>query len=115
MKRTYAAILLLMAISVGAFANDAKISPDLRRLSPSDKKRVIVQYKTAPASCGGLLGTVTCLVDGVLKLGGQLLGDLPLVNGVVALLDGNSIVNLSNDPNVAYISADRPVTLMSSD
>jgi len=115
MKRTFAAILLLMAISVGAFADDSKISPDLRGLSPSTKKQVIVQYKTSPTSCGGLLGTVTCLVDGVLKLGGQLLGDLPLVNGVIALLDGNSIINLSNDPNVAYISADRQVSLMSSD
>ena len=43
-------------------------------------------------------------------MGGTILGQLPLVNGVVALLDGNGILNLSNQPNVVYISTDRPLT-----
>src|ERR1035441_3595861 len=38
------------------------------------------------------------------------LGQLPLINGVVALLDGNGIQNLSNQSNVVYISTDRPLT-----
>ena len=33
-----------------------------------------------------------------------------LINGVVALLDGNGIQNLSNQSNVVYISLDRPLT-----
>ncbi len=51
-----------------------------------------------------------CLVNDIVKLGGTILGPLPLVNGVVALLDGNGIVNLSNNANVVYISTDRPLT-----
>jgi serine protease AprX len=118
MKRFFSAITLLslMASSLGAFGNDAKISPDLRGTASTQKKQVIVQYVAgANTSCSGLLGLVGCVLNDVTSLGGQLLGSLPLVNGVVALLDGNSIVNLSNDPSVAYISADRSVGLLSND
>src|SRR6202007_2807195 len=38
------------------------------------------------------------------------LGQLPLVNGVVALLDGPGILNLSNNANVVYISSDRSLS-----
>jgi serine protease AprX len=118
MKRFFSAITLLslMASSLGAFANDAKISPDLRGTASTQKKQVIVQYVAgANTSCSGLLGLVGCVLNDVTSLGGQLLGSLPLVNGVVALLDGNSINNLSNDPTVAYISPDRTVGLLSND
>lgn len=105
-----------MVNSLGAFANDAKISPDLRGTTSMQKKQVIVQYVSgAQTSCSGLLGLVGCVLNDVTSLGGQLLGGLPLVNGVVALLDDTSIVKLSDDPNVAYISADRSVELMSND
>jgi len=118
MKRFFSAITLLslMASSLGALANDAKISPDLRGTASTQKKQVIVQYVVgANTSCSGLLCLVGCVLNDVTSLGGQLLGSLPLVNGVVALLDGNSINNLSNDPNVAYISPDRSVSLLSND
>ena len=61
-------------------------------------------------NCSGLLGLLGCLVNDVLKLGGTILSDLPLVNGLVAVLDGNGIVNLSNQSNVVYISLDRPLS-----
>jgi serine protease AprX len=118
MKRVLSAIvfLSLMANSLGAFANDAKISPDLRGTSSTQKKQVIVQYVSGTqTSCSGLLGLVGCVLNDVTKLGGDLLGSLPLVNGVVALLDGNSIQTLSDDPSVAYISPDRSVSLLSTD
>ena len=58
---------------------------------------MIVQYAPGTqVNCNGLLGLVSCLVNDVVKLGGTILGQLPLVNGVVALLDGNGILNLSN-------------------
>ena len=45
-----------------------------------------------------------------MKLGGTILGQLPLINGVVAQLDGNGIQSLSNQSNVVYISLDRPLS-----
>ena len=60
-------------------------------------------------NCTGLLGLVDCLLNDVVKLGGTVLGQLPLVNGVVAQLDGNGIQSLSNQSNVVYISPDRPL------
>ena len=108
MKRLLA--FLLMAAVTVAHANDSKISPDLRNQPSNQQVQIIVQYAPGTqVNCSGLLGLVDCLVNDILKLGGTILGQLPLVNGVVALLDGNGIVNLSNQSNVVYISQDRPL------
>src|SRR5271169_3204493 len=103
-------ILLLLATVTLAHADDSKISPELRGYQSTKQVQVIVQY--APGTqlnCTGLLGLVDCLVNDILTLGGKILGDLPLINGVVALLDGNAIQSLSNQQNVVYISLDRPL------
>src|SRR5438309_221573 len=103
-------LILVLAITL-AHADDSKISPDLRNYPSTQKAQVIVQYAPGTqVNCSGLLGLVSCLVNDIVKLGGTILGQLPLVNGVVALLDGNGIVNLSNQSNVVYISLDRPLT-----
>src|SRR3984893_10439734 len=104
-------VLLLMAAVTVARADDSKISPELRNLPSNQQTQVIVQY--APGTqlnCSGLFGFIGCVVNDVLELGGAILGQLPLINGVVALLDGNGIVSLSNHSNVVYISPDRPLT-----
>ena len=109
MKKFVIAMLILAGTL--AQADDSKISPDLRANPSSQKVQVVVQYAPGTqVTCSGLLGLVGCVVNDVLKLGGTILGQLPLVNGVVAVLDGNGIVNLSNQSNVVYISADRPLT-----
>ena len=104
-------LLLILIVSVTmAYADDSKISPELRNYPSTQKAQVVVQY--APGTqlnCSGLLGIVGCVLNTVLKLGGTILGQLPLINGVVAVLDGNGIVSLSNQSNVVYISADRPL------
>src|ERR1700731_2035067 len=90
-------VLLLLAAVTVARADDSKISPELRNLPPNQQVQVIVQY--APGTqlnCSGLFG--------------PLRGHLPLINGVVALLDGNAVQSLSNQSNVLYISQDRPLT-----
>src|ERR1700757_4498234 len=104
-------VLLVLIVSVTvAYADNSKISPDLRDKPSSAKVQVIVQYAPGTQiSCNGLLGLVGCLLNDIVKLGGTILGQLPLVNGVVALLDGPGILNLSNNPNVVYISTDRPL------
>lgn len=93
------------------FADNSKISADLQNSTSTAKVQVVVQYAPGTqVSCSGLLVLVDCLVNDVLKLGGSVLGQLPLVNGLVASLDYNGIVSLSNQSNVIYISKDRPLT-----
>ncbi|HLW55457.1 MAG TPA: S8 family peptidase [Candidatus Angelobacter sp.] len=111
LKRILLVIVLLLATPALLRADNSKLAPELQNISPSTQVQVIVQY--APGTqlnCGGLLGLVSCAVNGILQLGGQILGQLPLVNGLVAVLDGNGIVNLSNQSNVVYISPDRSLS-----
>src|SRR6266581_5517761 len=104
-------VLLLMAAVTVARADDSKISPELRNLASNQQAQVIVQYApSTQLNCSGLFGLIGCALNNILTLGGTILGQLPLVNCVVALLDGNGIVSLSNQSNVVYISMDRPLT-----
>src|SRR3984893_15915065 len=103
-------ILVLLATVTIARADDSKISPELRAATPGQQTQVIVQY--APGTqlnCSGLLSLLNldCLLNVIAKLGGTILGPLPLVNGLVVLLDGPGIQSLSNQSNVVYISSDR--------
>src|SRR5271155_2310922 len=103
---------LLVTVTFG-YADDSKISPELRGYNSTQPVQVIVQYApgTQPAAqpnCGGLLGLVNCVVSDLLNIVGQ----LPLINGVVALVDGTGIVNLSNQSNVVYISSDRQLSTL---
>src|SRR5215470_7020368 len=110
MKRALVVLVVLLALPVALVADNSKISPDLQSNTSSSQVQVIVQYAPGTqVTCSGLLGLVDCLANDILNLGGSILGQLPLVNGVVALLDGNGIVSLSNNPNVTYISKDRPL------
>src|SRR5246500_275692 len=103
-------LVVIFAVTL-AHADNSKISPDLQNYPSTQKARVIVQYAPGTqVNCSGLFGLLGCLVNDILKLGGTILSDLPLVNGLVAILDGNGIVNLSNQSNVVYISLDRPLT-----
>src|ERR1700733_8247166 len=114
MKRLLALLLIVSATIVGgplANANDSKLSPELRNYKSAKQAQVIVQYAPGTqVNCSGLLGLVDCLVNDILALGGKILADLPLINGVVAQLDGNAIQTLSNHSNVVYISTDRPLS-----
>jgi serine protease AprX len=110
MKRILILVLALL-VPLSLFADDSKISPDLQNSSSTGQVQVVVQYAPGTQlSCSGLLGLLGCVVNDVLKLGGAVLGQLPLVNGLVASLDHNGIVSLSNQSNVVYISKDRSLT-----
>ncbi len=111
MKRILILALALLA-PLSMFGDSSKISPDLQNSSSTGQmQQVVVQYAPGTQlSCSGLLGLVGCVVNDVLKLGGTILGQLPIVNGLVASLDYNGIVSLSNQSNVVYISKDRPLT-----
>jgi serine protease AprX len=110
MKRILILVLALLA-PLSMFGDSSKISPDLQNSSSTGQMQVVIQYAPGTQlSCSGLLGLVGCVVNDVLKLGGTVLGQLPIVNGLVASLDYNGIVSLSNQSNVVYISKDRPLT-----
>ena len=80
-------------------------------IKSTQQVQVIVQYAPGTqVNCSGLIGLVDCLVNDIMKLGGTILGQLPLINGIVAQLDGNGIQSLSNQSNVVYISPDRPLS-----
>jgi serine protease AprX len=111
-KRVLSGVLyaLLLIVPAGLFAGNPKVSPDLQGLPAGSQVQVIVQY--APGSqtaCGGLLGLVDCLVNDVVRVGGAVVAQLPLVNGVVAVLDIDGLNALSQQSNVVYISRDRPL------
>lgn len=111
MKRNFILLFLVLAAPLTMLADTSKISPDLQSSTYTGQTQVVVQYAPGTqVSCSGLLGLVDCLLNDVVKLGGTILGQLPLVNGVVAMLDHNGIVSLSNQSNVVYISKDRPLT-----
>jgi len=110
MKRNCILLLLVLAAPLTMWADTSKISPDLQSSTYTGQTQVVIQYAPGTqVTCSGILGLVDCLVNDVVKLGGTVLGQLPLVNGVVALLDHNGIVSLSNQSNVVYISKDRPL------
>ena len=93
--KKFLAVLLMFAGTL-AFADDTKISPDLKQ-SKAAKMQVVVQYKQAPALLDlQLLATL-----------GSILNALPVVNAVVAQLPLANILSLSNQSNVKYISLDR--------
>ena len=105
------ALALLFAMPLGLLADNSKISPDLLNSTSTAQQQVVIQYVPGTqVSCSGLLGLFGCLLNDILNVGGTLLGQLPLVNGVVALVDHNGIVSLSNQSNVVYISKDRTLT-----
>src|SRR5437016_3766545 len=111
MKRNCILLLLVLAAPLSLLADNSKVSPDLQSSTYTGQTQVVIQYAPGTqVTCSGIFGLVDCLVNDVVRLGGTILGQLPLVNGVVALLDHNGIVSLSNQSNVVYISKDRTLT-----
>src|SRR5580692_10711124 len=100
--KKFLALSLLATVTL-AYADDSKMSPDLRA-SKAQHARVIVQYNQQPS--GGLLGGL----GGLLGLVGSIISQIPLLNAIVADLPLSNILSLSDQPNVKYISLDRTLT-----
>lgn len=102
---------MFLLLSVAAYADNSKISPDLLPLissNPSTPVNVVVQYSSPPQTCIiNLLGGIVCTA--VNLLGGVVGVVFDLINAVTGTLTGTEIFNLSNQSNVTYISLDRPV------
>ena len=84
-----------------AFGQSPKISPDLQALNPNTNVSVIVQYSTPPS------GRELNAANAATAANGKALG---LANAYVWTTSPAKIQNLLNqDPNVKYVSPDRPL------
>jgi serine protease AprX len=90
---------LILSASL-AFAGSRKMSKDLEGKNTSDQVDVIVQFKQAPTSRHH---------QKVFNRGGRLNHELGLVKSGAYSLPVSALAGLAADPDVAYISPDRPV------
>ena len=116
MKQFLTVLLLSLGISSLSLAASSKIAPDLQAIDPNSTVRVIVQYAQAPAVASGQNGSILNNIP----ILGNVLNDVPILNGVVNMVldvlhavvytvPASGLQNLANDPNVIYISPDRPL------
>lgn len=86
--------------SVSAFGADAKLSRELKGLTSGDNIDVIIQYKEIPTDSQH---------EKVEKLGGQLKHRYDFLKAGHYTMSAKAIQKLSEDPEVTYITPDRPV------
>jgi len=91
-------LLLLVLVSGLARAQAPKLSPDLQRKSGAVD--VIIQYRSAPTQAH---------FDRVVTSGGLLHHDLHAINAGAFRVPAKMLGELAKDPEVKYISLDRPV------
>jgi serine protease AprX len=85
---------------MGAWAKEPKLSQDLQGADSQTPLRVIVRWKHAPKEKQARQ---------VSDLGGLLNALHPLIKAGAYTLPGSALKELANDPDVVYISPDRPV------
>src|SRR4051794_7990894 len=93
-------LILTAASAFGAPPGRPKMSRDLEQKNASDMVDVIVQFKQAPSAFHH---------QKVLGRGGALHRSLDLVNSGAYRMRAGSVKDLADDPDVAYISPDRPI------
>lgn len=95
-------LLALAAVSLSA-ADHTKHSRDLENLNPDAAVDVIVQYTQAPTARHHMKVTAR---------GGVFRANLGAVSGAVYRMPASQIETLASDPEVSYISPDRPVSAL---
>ena len=90
------ALLLSASVALGQI----KLSKDLEGARSSDQVNVIIQFKTAPNAE---------LHKKMLRRGGKFNRELDLVKSGVYSIPASALAELASDPEVAYISLDRPL------
>src|SRR4051812_33566633 len=95
-----AAMCLTSLAGAAIPSSHAKVSNDLRHVNTRSFVDVIVQFKNTPGKAQ---------LDRVARMGGLLKRDLPNIHGAVFHLTGGAVARLSRDPDVTYISLDRPL------
>src|SRR5689334_18038240 len=94
-------VFIALLLSLPAFARNAKISADLDQVSAAKTVDVIVQYKSAPKQSH---------FDKAKNLGATMKRQHGRIKAASFRMKRTQLEKLlANDPNVAYISLDRPV------
>src|SRR5207248_6893807 len=101
-SRIQAIILAVVGTTSLCFAGPEKLAKDLRQDSDSPID-VIVQFTQAPTA------KHHARVTGI---GGQLKADLSISHAGLYSIPASALEDLANDPDVKYISPDRPVQAM---
>jgi hypothetical protein len=99
-KQNIVVLVAFLGIANLCCAQYAKLSPDFGARGPEEPVNVIVQYKNAPEQHH---------IDGVIRRGGRHLRTLGAVKGAVYSVAAKTLADLANDPDVKYVSPDRPV------
>src|SRR5678815_72016 len=98
--RILLALWALSLSSILAFAASPKLARELKGRNAGDQLDVIVQYRSAPSQSH---------FDQVRSKGGLLRRDLRDLKAAAFRVSGETLADLANDPNVLYISPDRPI------
>ena len=100
MKRILTIAFLTVMTWSQASAGSSKIARDLQNRDPNSTVDVIVQYNNAPTEKHH---------QKVRDQGGSYKGGLDAVKGALYSLPAAAIQRLADDPDVAYLAADRAV------
>jgi serine protease AprX len=98
--RTFLTACMLMLTTNLAFAGQAKISKDLEAKLASGQVDVIVQYSQVPTSAHH---------QKVISRGGTLKRELGQFKGAAYTMPASALADLAADPEVVYITPDRPL------
>ena len=90
----------MAALANTCFADEHKLAAELKGQQTTTAVNVIVQYKVHPGSKH---------LNSLTQHGGASNASLDAINGLAVSLPANQLKDLANDPDVAYISPDRPV------
>ena len=103
---SFSTALALLALLPGTLLaappakHNPKLSLDLESAQPSEQIPVIIQYRSQPGSVED---------SKIFALGGVAHRHIDLIHAVHAHVPGAFLAQLATDPNVKYISIDRPV------
>ena len=100
MKQLLRAGLLVIATGTFGLAGSGKLAPDLNNASPDRQVDVIVQYRVAPTAAHH---------NRVAARGGALHRKLDFIHGAHYRVPASAVRQLAADPDVAYVTPDRPV------
>ena len=101
MKKLLLSVALLFSLT--ALARQSKLAPDLPQ-NANDGVDVIVRYTALPDQ--GRL-------DRIGQHGGRVVARLDIAKAVLVHMPASKLADLASDPDVAYISPDRPVAATS--
>jgi serine protease AprX len=103
MRSKTSLVIVVLALVAVAAARNEKLSPELKNQASRSSVDVIVQFHSRLTAKHHLR---------MASRGGRLRNELRVVNAATYSISAAALKNLAKDPDVAYISPDRPLTGM---